>query len=133
MLVFVDSSFFKALIDKKDDFHNQANSISDTLDLQKAHLMTSNYIVDETATLIRVKCNIELVHDFIEILTQVKRFKVTRINGHDEQIAWTWFWKPWKHLSFTDCTSFALMKRFDITHVATFDHHFSLAGFTVEK
>jgi len=34
-----------------------------------------------------------------------------------------------KPLSFTDCTSFAIMKREDIRFTAAFDKHFKIMGF----
>ena len=34
--------------------------------------------------------------------------------------------------SFTDCVSFAIMKRHRITEAFTFDHHFKVAGFFIK-
>ena len=36
-------------------------------------------------------------------------------------------------LSFTDCVSFAVMKRLGIGRAAAFDRHFSRAGFKMAK
>lgn len=51
----------------------------------------------------------------------------------DEARAWNWFLKDWSDFSFTDCVSFALMERLGFKRVATFDRHFSKAGFKEEK
>jgi len=34
-------------------------------------------------------------------------------------------------VSFTDCVSFSLMRRYKLSRVFTFDRHFAAAGFTV--
>ena len=49
----------------------------------------------------------------------------------DDAGAWEWFEMDWSKLSFTDCVSFAVMKRLGLTDVATFDEHFTRAKFIV--
>lgn len=132
--IFVDTSFFKAQIDEKDDFHVQAVSILKKLKEENAFLITTNYILDETYTLIRVKRTLELVRDFVNGLkTMESGLRIEQVLTRDESEAWSWFWNKWSKLSFTDCVSFAVMKRLGLARVATFDDHFSQAGFTVEK
>jgi len=47
-------------------------------------------------------------------------------------LPWRFFQKyADQKVSFTDCISFAMMKRLQIKQVFTFDYHFSLAGFDV--
>lgn len=132
--VFVDSSFFKALIDSKDEFHKKAKRILKNLEKEEAALITSNYILDETFTLIRVKCGLKFVDRFrknLSLSSQV--IKIIRITIKDEADAWKWFLNDWSKLSFTDCVSFALMKKLKLSRVATFDQHFKKAGFIIEK
>lgn len=130
--VFLDSSYFKALIDEFDDFHKIAFLIFSELNEHKSELITTNYIVDETLTLLRVKKNLDaaiLLRDLIRAGSPI--ITIYRITPEDDADAWSWFTNSWSRLSFTDCTSFAVMKRLGLTHVATFDKHFSLAGFTI--
>lgn len=132
--VFVDSSFFKALIDKRDDFNKEANKIWAKLEKEKVILITSNYILDETFTLIRTKCGLKTVNVFRENLAESSKvLKFVRITVADEAEAWNWFLNDWSKLSFTDCVSFAVMKRLKLTRVVTFDQHFKKAGFKIEK
>jgi len=132
--IFVDTSFFKAIADPKDDFHEDALNIFDRLTEEKTTLITSNFILDETYTLIRKRCGIEKVRQFTLALEEFEiGLEIIRVKPIDEQKAWDWFWKDWSGLSFTDCVSFALMQRLGLTRVATFDTHFSKAGFAVEK
>ena len=130
--VFLDSSYFKALIDKDDDFHKEAIDIFTLLNEQKTQLITTNYIIDETLTLLRVKKNLQSViklRDMINAGSPI--ITIYRVISEDDADAWHWFVKNWSWLSFTDCVSFAVMKRLDLTHVATFDQHFKRAGFTI--
>lgn len=130
--VFVDTSFFKAYADQKDDFHLNALDILDKLRKMEAELITSNYILDETFTLLRVKCGLETAIHFKTILEDFETgLKIVRILADDEANAWSWFVKDWSKLSFTDCVSFAIMKRLDVLRAAAFDEHFRRAGFTL--
>lgn len=132
MIIFIDSSFFKAYVDGKDDFHKASREISNKLVNDEVELVTSNFIIDETFTLVRVKCGLEKARDLYKTLKNLdKSLMVVRVLAIDEAEAWKWFWKPWKDLSFTDCTSFALMKRLVIKRVATFDKHYTKAGFRI--
>ena len=131
--VLLDTSFFKALIDKNDDFHADALTMLQHMKAEQCELVTTNFILDETITLIRVRCGISRVKELQKKLVELKILKVMRITHKDEKNSWAWFWNDWSRLSFTDCTSFALMKRISLTRVAAFDDHFSRPGFPVEK
>ena len=132
--VFLDSSYFKALIDEKDEFYSQAEDILKLLTNTESKLITTNYIVDETATLLRVRCGLDLALKFRRFLAiGTPTIKLIRVLVADDAAAWKWFINDWSRLSFTDCVSFAVMKRLELTHVATFDQHFKRAGFTIVK
>lgn len=131
---FLDTSFFKAFIDPEDEFHMTALSLWQKMQEQQVSLITSNYILDESFTLIRVRCGTTTVSSFRSLLAKSGSIlKIIRVTTQDEATAWEWFLKDWSKLSFTDCTCFALMKRLGIHRVASFDDHFKRAGFTLEK
>ena len=133
-VVFIDSSFFKGLIDPKDDFFERAGRIWVNLRNGETEALTSNYILDETLTLLRAKCNLETVLRFRDWLNDNSSLlKISRVTVRDEAGAWKWFVKDWNGLSFTDCVSFAVMERLKIVRVASFDKHFQRAGFRLEK
>lgn len=130
--IFVDTSWFKAFLDSSDDFHNKAVSQSEILSQQKYTLITTNFIVDETLTLLRVRKGLDLALKFRDFLSQISSHsRIIRLLSLDESKAWEWFPKNWSKLSFTDCTSFAVMDRLELKDVATFDEHFAQAGFNV--
>ena len=128
--VFVDTSAFKALMDKGDDFYDKAEVIWRGFVKNEVKLSTSNFILDESYTLLRVRRNLEtakLLKKFL-INSEVP-IKIVRVTAKDEVEAWKWFIKDWSKLSFTDCVSFAVMKRIGVKKVFSFDRHFARAGF----
>lgn len=132
--VFLDSSFFKGLTDPKDDFYQRAGKIWQKLREQSESLVTSNFIVDETLTLLRSRCNLETAIKFRDLLAENSQIiKIIRATVADEGNAWQWFVKEWRKLSFTDCVSFAMMRRLGLKRAAAFDEHFARAGLRVEK
>lgn len=132
--IFVDTSFLKAFFDPKDDFHKQASAIWKTLREHETRLVLTNYILDESFSLIRFRCTLPVSLRLRQLLFQyVSVIDVERVTIEDEAAVWEWFEKDWSRLSFTDCVSFVVMKRLGITDAATFDEHFSRAGFTMVK
>lgn len=128
--IFIDTSVFKALVDEKDNFHLVVVPIWKKLLGESTVLVITNYIIDETLTLLRVRCGLTKAREFKEeIINSLRFLKIVRVTAEDEVGAWSWFVKEWSGLSFTDCTSFAVMKRLGLTEAATFDQHFVRAGF----
>ena len=130
--IFIDTSAFKALVDPKDDFHKVVKQIWSKLQKEDATLVTTNYILDESFTLMRARCGVKVVDAFRQILARSPNIKIVRVTAADEAKAWNWFMKDWSKLSFTDCVSFAVMKRLRLQRVVSFDDHFKRAGFHLE-
>ena len=132
--VFVDTCAFKALMDDRDGFNDDASEIIGNLIDRGDELVTSNYVIDECMTLLRTKCgrkNALKLREFL--LDSEPTINIVRVKMSDEAGAWKWFEKDWSKLSFTDCVTFAQMKRLGINRVFGFDKHFERAGFKLEK
>ena len=130
--VLIDTSMWKALLDEHDDFYSDAIRIWQRLKEENAPLVCSNYLLDETFTLLRIRVGMRVVEALRQLLIDPPGIKIFRATISDEKDAWDWFVNDWKGLSFTDCVSFAMMKRMGLTRVVTFDKHFQRAGFKVE-
>jgi len=92
-------------------------------------LVTSNYIFDETLTLLKTRLGHSIAVQFGEKLWNQEVATLIRINEKDEDRAWKLFLQyEDKGFSFTDCTSFALMERLKINTVFAFDDHFAQYG-----
>ena len=131
--IFVDAGWFKGIIDKTDDHHVRAKSIFRSFKKNKLALLTTNFVVGETFTLVRKSCGLYWARRLNELMINLKSsLDIERVTGEDEGRVWEWFWYDWRELSYTDCTSFAVMERLGMKKVATFDEHFELAGFERE-
>ncbi len=64
MEIFVDTGGWKALYDKDDSLHEPAVQTARYLQEQRFVFITSNFICDETITLLRVKTGHELATKF---------------------------------------------------------------------
>ncbi len=92
--------------------------------------VTTDYVLDETLTLLQSKKGLPIALTFIEKIRKSKSIRVFWVSESIFEKALGIFRKasdsPW---SFTDCTSFALMKDLSITEAFTFDNHFKQVGF----
>jgi len=125
-LIFVDTSAWYALLDRKDRNHSHAVRFAqESGDL----LLTSTYILDETVTLMRAHLGHAIAVRFGDRLWKEEITRLVRIAPEDEMRAWTIFARCTdKDFSYTDCTSFALMERLQIEAAFAFDIHFAQYG-----
>ena len=128
--LFVDTSAFYALIDKRDKNHE---SISNTLTNFNGQLFTSNYVIDELITLLKVrKISMNQYTTFIDLLWQEKICTVLRITENIDKQSWSMHQKYFdQDFSFTDCSSFVLMRIYKIKKACSLDSHFKIAGFEI--
>ena len=132
--VFVDTGAWIALAEQSDVHHLQAIAIADELSRVNTLLMTTDYILDETITWFRYNASHKVAADFA---VQVLSSNVTEIFYIDETIfnkACELFRKyDDQKFSFTDCSSFVLMRAQRIRRAFSFDSHFITAGFEVAR
>jgi len=130
MILFVDTSAWLALNDKSDQYHIKAASKSLEIKRQQIELITSEYIIDESITLIRYRVSHKAAVIFGDSLFNSSIVRIMDITKEDRHRAWEKFKKyDDKELSFTDCTSFVLMKKMKLHKAFTFDEHFKRMGF----
>jgi uncharacterized protein len=128
-LIFVDTGAFLALCLKRDQYHRLASRIFPTL---ARPFFTSNYVIDELATLLGRIAGYRYAADRVEDLYASESIDVIPSTRDDEVEAIRWMRKyADKEISFTDCVSFSMMQRLRIGKVFTFDRHFRDAGFQV--
>lgn len=129
MKVFIDTGAFLAIADKSDMSHGVVTSIYQQIIEQRAVLYTSNYIIDETITLIRARVGHKAATLFINGFAASK-IKVLWVTRSDEDIAKGIFIKyKDKEFSFTDCISFSLIDKYSIDGALSLDSHFNQYGY----
>lgn len=120
--IFVDTGAWYALVDKKDPDHSAAASF---LKNNRIPLLTTNFIFDETVTLLRRRLGWSIAATFGKRLQDSKLTTLVPVQGKNEERAWELFLKYRdQDFSYTDCTSFAVMKAFKVDTAFTFDRHF---------
>jgi predicted nucleic acid-binding protein len=130
MKIFVDTSAWLALNDRNDQYHSEAVSKLNIVTKQKIELITSEYVVDESIAIIRYRVSHKAAVVFGDSLMNSTIVTVADITEEERFKAWMLFKKyDDKELSFTDCTSFALMNKLRLRKVFAFDDHFKQIGF----
>ena len=136
-MIFVDSGAWIALSYQRDQNHNDAVTIYADLKRQRARFLTTDYVLDETITRLRYDVSHSVAVqflDFIERAQKIDGLTVTEIDKTLFQEAKRLFRQyDSAKLSFTDCTSFAVCQKHNISETYAFDEHFAMMGITVLK
>src|ERR1041385_1910521 len=128
--VFMDTAGFLALWDAGDEHHPEAVRLQTELARKRRRFLTSEYIVDETVTLLLVRHSHAAAVDFLDTLEKSESLRLEWIDPSRFHAASRWFRKHAdKEWSFTDCVSFAVMQELRLRDAFTTDHHFRQAGF----
>mgnify|MGYP001406099122 CR=1 FL=1 len=90
------------------------------------------FVFDEVATLTQARLGQRTALLVGKTLLDPKLATLLHITPSDEKASWKLFEKRAdKSCSFTDCTSFIVMRRQKVKMAPTFDHHFAQEGFHV--
>ena len=127
---FIDTSGFYALLVRGDDRHAEAASILQRAALRSGLFVTSDYVLDETATLLKARALGHLVKPLLERVFQAEACRVEWMDPARFAATQSYFLKHDDHnWSFTDCFSFVLMRELRLREALTKDGHFREAGF----
>lgn len=129
--VFVDTGGWMACADRADPAHGSCSKARDAV-LEAGHtLVTSDFVVDETLTLIRVRLGLGAADAWWLQIDGSARLRWERVDSDRfERARRLFFHYRDKDLSFTDCTSMAIMRELKLTTVLTTDRHFHQVGFS---
>lgn len=127
---FADTSFFFALSARKDQNHSAAIASFKRLLKARRHLVTTDYILDETLTLTKMRTSAEVARALLARIERSPNIVIEPITGDRFAAAEEFFRRYADHdYSFTDCTSFILMRELRIHEALSSDQHFRKAGF----
>ncbi|MDA8339634.1 MAG: PIN domain-containing protein [Nitrospiraceae bacterium] len=128
--VFVDTSAIVALFDRSDERHAEAKALMEIVRRNRLKLILTDYIFDECLTTALANTGHEIA---VKVGEFILNSSVTSIIWLDEPLkmkAWDYFKRySDKRYSFTDCTSFLLMKEKKLNYFFAFDEDFTKAGF----
>ena len=125
----MDTAGFLALWDRGDEHHKRAAAMQKNLAEAKRGFVTTDYVIDESATLLRMRHSHAAAADFLDAMERTQFVKVEWTDSRRFSAAAALFRRHRdKEWSFTDCASFAVMKELGIRDAFTTDHHFTQAG-----
>jgi predicted nucleic acid-binding protein len=133
-MIFVDTSGWYATEVEDDTNHSLATDfLKKIVSNRYGALVTSDYVLDETLTLIRARRGVKVAIQFLEKIRKSRNLTLVWIDKDVFDKAADLFEianqsQVW---SFTDCTSFSIMKDLGITDAYSFDSDFRTAGFHV--
>jgi predicted nucleic acid-binding protein len=126
----IDSSGLYALADHRDATHTMAERCVARLLKAGIGLVLTDYIVDEACTFAKARAGGYGAMRLLEIIDRSEAFVLAWIGAQRFESAKSFFRKHADHgYSFTDCTSFIVMRELRIRDVLTTDRHFVEAGF----
>lgn len=130
--LFVDTAGWVACADEADPAHQRAMAARDAWLEAGGLLVTTDYVADETLTLMRMRLGLEAAEAWWQQVDASQRLEWEYISLARADKARGWFFRYRdKDFSFTDCTSFVVMRELKLREALTTDRHFAQAGFTV--
>lgn len=131
MGIFLDTSFYYALIRRDDKNHQRADELLEEIGTNRyGAVYTSDYVLDESLTLISIR-----THGRVDIIRRMgKLFLGDERIAHLFAISSSWLHEifefqmkntePHQEYSFTDCSSIICCKKHHISTIISFDGHF---------
>ncbi len=127
-MIFVDTSFWVALRNRRDQHHDQARALLDAH--HPGPLVTTNHVRGETWTFLRRRAGHRAAVAFLDALDRSPRVRVILVASDVEADALRWLRRhDEREYSFVDATSFATMRSVRIQEALAFDGDFAAAGF----
>lgn len=128
--IFIDTGFWIALFDKMDEHHKFAKSLIKSI-LNDYHLCLSDFILFETITYLNCSAKKhELAIRFLNKIESINAISVFEVDNYIKNSALKIFKRyDDQFFSFTDCTSFIIIKEQGIMKYAGFDVHFRSMGY----
>lgn len=129
-ICFVDSSALIARFNRRDQWHARSVAIWKEWAKSPPPVVTSNAVVVETIDFFAYRHGAALAAKVAERMFASRLMRIVRSEPEDDSGALAILGKFGdQDVSYTDCLSFAIMKRLKIQRVFGFDRHFAVAGF----
>jgi hypothetical protein len=129
---FADTSFFVAYHNSRDANYLRARTLVQGFQGHPVLLIATDYIFTEVLTVLLVRSNKDMAIQVGKIMMADPNIEILPITRELFNEAWEVFQgfrdKEW---SFTDCTSYVLMRELNIDTGISFDRHFSQFGVQV--
>lgn len=125
-MIFVDTGAWYSSFVAEDPDHAAANAWWKS---NSERLVTTDYVVDELLTLLRVRKEAERAQELGQGLFSEELARIEWVRPEDVRRAWEIYQRfADKEWSFTDCVSRVVMGRIEVQAAFAFDQHFAQFG-----
>lgn len=136
MRSFVDAGGWIAIILAKDQYHAIGTAHFQSLLRSSAKLATTDFVLDEVITRLRYNFGHRKAVEFLDLVHRAEASGTLEVKRIDDEL-WMKAEAIFRRfddarLSFTDCTSFALLRELSVDEVFGFDSHFEMMGFVLQ-
>lgn len=129
MKIFIDTGAFIAIAVENDKHHRAAKEFYYQIKNSGGKFITTNFVICETINYLRIKISHHVAVFFRENIYKSSIMEVVALSFSMEDAAFQIFKKyNDKDFSFTDCTSFSVMKSKKLSRAFAFDRHFEQYG-----
>lgn len=128
MTTFIDTSAFLAIFAIDDKFHALAKPIWERLIIDEEQLVTNNYVLLETLTLLQRRLGVNAARSFQFNVLPSLQIRWVDHNLHDRAMA-ALLATNQRYLSLVDCCAFEMMREDGIVRAFAFDDHYKDQGF----
>jgi predicted nucleic acid-binding protein len=128
--VFMDTSGWYALMDRRAPEHARVSALVARLIRDGSRLLTTDYVLDESCTLAKARSGSAMASRLLDLVHATAALDLEWVGSERFEAAERQFRKYHDQaFSFTDCTSFVIMRERRIREAITTDEHFRIAGF----
>jgi uncharacterized protein len=128
--LFIDSGGFYALVSEESVAHRDAVAIMEESRRTRRRTVTTDYVLDETATLLRARGLTKQLKEFLRLTAASQALSIEWMTPDRFAAARIFMLKHLdQKFSFTDCASFIVMNELRLVDALATDKHFRIAGF----
>ena len=130
--LFVDTAGWVGAADANDSRNRDICKARDRWLKEGGFLATTDYVIDETLTTIRFRLGLDAAEAWWNQIVSSTRLRIETVDDSREEKSRSLFFRYRdKEFSFTDCTSFVVMREIRTRKALTLDHHFRQIGFEI--
>lgn len=128
--IFVDTTAWLALANKRDNLHSSATKLNQKLLLERVYFVTTDYVLTEVANGLSGLLYRKAAIGFIDAIFSSKLIKIVHIDPSLFRQGWRLYKERMdKEWGLTNCTSFLVMTDEGIREAFGCDQHFEQAGY----
>ncbi len=131
MTCFVDTSALLAVMDTADAVHREARKTWDMLTSRRATLLTTNYVLLETVSILQHRVGVGAVRTFHDDIVPVLTIEWIPSDRHDAAMT-ALLAADRRRFFLVDSVSIDTMRRRGLRYAFAFDKHFDEQGFATD-